>query len=92
MIDVFLENRTYDQIKVGDTASLERGTDGVPTWRDHDIELLGEQCEQNEEWRARDTEVRRRCNYCQAIDFIRTFVRLSDAHTPIYLKKEIIGV
>nr|WP_321441413.1 bifunctional enoyl-CoA hydratase/phosphate acetyltransferase [uncultured Hyphomonas sp.] len=34
MIDVFLENRTYDQIRVGDTASLER------TVTENDIELF----------------------------------------------------
>ncbi|KCZ46119.1 MULTISPECIES: bifunctional enoyl-CoA hydratase/phosphate acetyltransferase [unclassified Hyphomonas] len=34
MIDVFLENRTYDQIKVGDTASLERAV------TENDIELF----------------------------------------------------
>jgi phosphate acetyltransferase len=34
MIDVFLENRTYDQIRVGDTACLER------TVTENDIELF----------------------------------------------------
>jgi len=34
MIDAFLENRTYDQIKVGDTASLERAV------TENDIELF----------------------------------------------------
>ncbi len=34
MIETFLENRTYDQIEVGDTASLER------TVTDNDIELF----------------------------------------------------
>jgi phosphate acetyltransferase len=34
MIDVFLENRTYDQIRVGDTASLERAV------TENDIELF----------------------------------------------------
>ncbi|MEZ6001097.1 bifunctional enoyl-CoA hydratase/phosphate acetyltransferase [Hyphomonas sp.] len=34
MIDAFLENRTYDQIKVGDTASLERAV------TENDVELF----------------------------------------------------